>query len=565
MAACVLLGCLAGLAALRAWSEARVAENLAVLRDTTRAWLVAGAENQAAQARLGLPEAARHVLRANAPPGERTRFVDGAHGTYHGAPLAAARLLETGETYAFDREGRMLSESRFSSALRSYGLVESDGSVLLRDPGADLTQGQTATAPRASWPLTAMVRAALAQKQGVELDGWRDYRGVVVVSAYTWLPEFELGIATEIDRAEAYAPWRWGAAIVGTLAFLLAGLIAHPVLGRPKPIAVRSVPPAGLPKGYGQYTLGRKLGEGGMGVVYQATHRLLRRPTAVKVLRSADISPEAHAEALGRFEREVQLTSQLTHPNTIVIYDYGETDDGHFYYAMEYVDGVDLERLVRLEGPLPASRIIHFALQVCGSLAEAHAKGLIHRDIKPANLIVCERGGAQDTIKVLDFGLVKSLHGPSLSGSNVLVGTPLYMAPETVRAPGSVGPRSDLYSLGAVMHWLATAMTVHDAALVSVSLRPLIGPASPRGDSLTGDPYAHLPADLERVIMRCLDSDPFERPESAVELARELATCRDAGRWTQDHARAYWQERGPVLSRLLSRPAMPDARTVGGS
>jgi serine/threonine protein kinase len=491
--------------------------------------------------------------------------VDSTEARDGGAALAAARLRQTGETYVFDREGRMLSESRFTGALRSYGLVESDGSVVLRDPGADLTAGQSATRPRTARPLTAMVRAALSQKQGVELDGWRDYRGVEVLSAYAWLPELELGIATEIDCAEAYASWRWGAAIMGTLAFILAGLLLRPAPQRPMPVPPASAPPAGLPMRYGQYTLGRKLGEGGMGVVYQASHRLLRRPTAVKVLRSGDASPAAHAEALSRFEREVQLTSQLTHPNTIVIYDYGETDEGNFFYAMEYVEGVDLERLVRLEGPLPAARIIHFALQVCGSLAEAHAKGLIHRDIKPANLIVCERGGAQDTIKVLDFGLVKSLHGPALSGSNVLVGTPLYMAPETVRAPSSVGPRSDLYSLGAVMHWLATAMTVHDAALVSASLRPLIGPSSVRGDSLTGDPYAQVPADLERVIMRCLDSDPFERPETAGELARELAACRDAGRWTQDDASAYWRERGPVLGRLLSRPATPNARTVGGS
>jgi serine/threonine-protein kinase len=244
----------------------------------------------------------------------------------------------------------------------------------------------------------------------------------------------------------------------------------------------------------------------------------------------------------------VQLTSQLSHPNTIVIYDYGPSPDGGFYYAMEYIDGVDLERLVRVDGPLHPARVIHLALQVCGSLAEAHAKALIHRDIKPGNLFVYERAGVPDTVKVLDFGLVKSLHGPVLSAAHVLVGTPLYMAPEVMRDPGRASPRSDIYSLGAVLHWLVTGKTLQESALLGA---PLSAPA--------------LPVDLERLIGRCTEADPADRPESMEQLADELRQCQGHGAWTLALAREYWQAHGKRLSMVLSEPARPSADTLAAS
>jgi serine/threonine-protein kinase len=299
---------------------------------------------------------------------------------------------------------------------------------------------------------------------------------------------------------------------------------------------------------FGQYTLVRKLGEGGMGVVYEARHALLRRPTALKLLRKfPDEDPAAAREAVQRFEREVQLTSQLSHPNTIAIYDYGQNDEGAFYYAMEYIDGVDLDRLVRVDGPLAPAHVIHLALQICGSLAEAHARSLIHRDIKPSNLLVYERAGVPDTIKVLDFGLVKSLHGPIVSAAHVLVGTPLYTAPEVLDDPSRASPRSDIYALGAVLHWLATGKTLQEAAVAATS------------------PSASLPVDLERLIMRCTEADPAERPESMKALARELTACRDYGQWTEQSSRAYWDDRGKRLSHLLAQPVAPDANTLAAS
>ena len=196
----------------------------------------------------------------------------------------------------------------------------------------------------------------------------------------------------------------------------------------------------------GQYTLLEKIGEGGMGAVYRANHAMLRRPTAVKLL-----PPErAGAERVQRFEREVQLTSQLTHPNTISIFDYGRTPDGVFYYAMEYLEGVTLEQLVSIDGPQPAGRVIHVMRQVAASLSEAHGIGLVHRDIKPSNVIlVAERGGAHDVAKVVDFGLVKEMEEDAgLTREGRLAGTPHYLAPEVITSSRDVVPQSDLYALG---------------------------------------------------------------------------------------------------------------------
>ena len=215
----------------------------------------------------------------------------------------------------------------------------------------------------------------------------------------------------------------------------------------------------------GPYRLTARLGHGAMGVVWEARHALLRRPTAVKLL-----APGTEGErALARFEREVQLTAGLTHPSTIAIYDYGRTADGVFYYAMELLRGINLGQLIDLDGPIPPGRVVHLLRQACGALTEAHAAGLIHRDIKPANLMLCIYGGIPDFLKVLDFGLVKEIgdvesakdrtpgsSDAALSQDGSLLGTPLYMAPEGMSDPGSVDARSDIFALGAVGYFLLT-------------------------------------------------------------------------------------------------------------
>lgn len=288
----------------------------------------------------------------------------------------------------------------------------------------------------------------------------------------------------------------------------------------------------------GQYTLEYKIGQGGMGYVYRARHALLRRPTAIKLLIGEQVS-EAQ---VARFEREVQLTSSLTHPNTISIYDYGRTPDGVFYYAMEYLDGLNLEELVAAAGPLPPGRVIHILEQACGALCEAHGIGLIHRDIKPANLLLCERGGVPDVVKVLDFGLVKELGSGTAvaqSSSNMITGTPLYMPPEAIVTPALVDARSDLYALGAVAYFLLTGRPVFEGETVVEVCSHHLQSVPEAPSHRLGRP---LPADLEQLVLACLEKSPEKRPESAAALGAELARCESRGRWSNDQAAAWWAQ-----------------------
>jgi serine/threonine-protein kinase len=292
-----------------------------------------------------------------------------------------------------------------------------------------------------------------------------------------------------------------------------------------------------------------------MGVVYKARHSMLRRPTAVKLL-----PPERAGEHnLQRFEREVQLTSLLTHPNTIAIYDFGRTPDGIFYYAMEYLDGVDLEFLVEKNGALDASRTIHILMQVAGALEEAHGIGLIHRDIKPANIILCERGATPDVAKVLDFGLVKRIEGTSddtlKSAVNTITGTPLYLAPEAILTPDKVDGRSDLYALGCVGYWLLTGAHVFDAATVVEICGMHVHTAPTPPSARLG---RAVPADLEGAIMRCLAKSADQRPKDASALFDELRMCAETTPWNVTAARRWWSESGRQLKKGVGE-IPPDA------
>lgn len=311
----------------------------------------------------------------------------------------------------------------------------------------------------------------------------------------------------------------------------------------------------------GQYILEERIGEGGMGVVYLARHALLRRPTAIKLL-----PPDRAGEhAVRRFEQEVRLTSTLTHPNTIAIFDFGRTPDGVFYYAMEYLDGITLEDLVRHAGRQPAARVVHILRQVCSALHEAHAVGLIHRDIKPANLMLCVRGRMPDQIKVLDFGLVKDNApdaGAGLSIEGALLGTPAYLAPEAILAPSLVDARSDLYALGAVGYYLLVGEPVFVCrTVVEVCAHHLHSvPVAPSERS--GAPASALDA----LILRCLAKDPEHRPTSASDLGRALAVLEGVGDWSTDDAERWWRERAPAVTKAAkvhrSAASTPGPRTV---
>jgi hypothetical protein len=306
----------------------------------------------------------------------------------------------------------------------------------------------------------------------------------------------------------------------------------------------------------GQYVLERKIGEGGMGEVYRARHGMMRRPSALKLLR-VDRAGEG---SLRRFEREVQLTARLTHPNTITIFDYGRTHDGVFYYAMELLDGANLERIVAVDGPQAPGRVVRILSMACGALSEAHAIGLIHRDLKPANIMLCTQGGEQDVVKLLDFGLVKDLEVDrevGLTGAHTLTGTPQYMAPESIRAPDSVDARTDIYALGAVAYYLLAGRPVFDGQSIfevcGQHLHHQPAPLRARGVPVT--------ADLEAVVLACLEKDPDRRPGTAAELRRRLEACA-VDPWDAERARGWWLEHQAELVGGETPPSTGSPMTI---
>lgn len=304
----------------------------------------------------------------------------------------------------------------------------------------------------------------------------------------------------------------------------------------------------------GQYTLEAKLGAGGMGVVYRARHSLLRRPTAIKLLPRE----RAGDNSIRRFEREVQLTSALTHPNTVAVFDFGRTPDGIFYYVMEYLDGITLQDLVDGTGPLPPARVVHVLRQLCGALIEAHATGLVHRDIKPANLMLCVRGLVSDHLKVLDFGLVKDpseSDNVSVTNAAALIGTPSYMAPESIMDPTSVGAAADLYSVGAVAYFLLAGEPVFvGTSSMEVCIKHVHEPPVP----LSKRASQTIPAPLEELVLACLRKLPGARPGSALELRARLDEIDTSLGWSSSEADTWWESSSrDVIASARARHAGP--------
>ncbi|HTR50958.1 MAG TPA: serine/threonine-protein kinase [Kofleriaceae bacterium] len=296
----------------------------------------------------------------------------------------------------------------------------------------------------------------------------------------------------------------------------------------------------------GQYTLVRRIGTGGMGEVWIARHLMLRRHTAVKMLM-----PDRVGAHLERFEREVQHMSELTHPNTVVVFDYGRSDNGVFYYAMEYLgDGWTLDQLVRVHGVQPSGRVAWILEQVCGALAEAHGRGIVHQDIKPANIILCQRGGQPDVAKVLDYGLVKDFTAGTGASSQIVFGTPDYVAPERMTDPDRVGPAVDLYSLGAVGYFMLTGKPVFAGeSSIDVCRQHVEATPVPPSTHVAVDPT------LEAIVLRCLAKKPADRFGDASELAAALAAVP---RWEIERAREWWAEHAKPVE-LLDAPEHADS------
>jgi len=456
----------------------------------------------------------------------------------------------------------MISRSRFDDQLKKLGLIEdrtgasSALNLRLGDPGNDRPQKfKPEDAASATRPLTHIVANAVAGGSGVDAAPSRDYRGVPVVGAWRWLPQLGFGVATQIDSGEAYQPLRVVKFLFVILVLLLmlcsTGMLVFSYLNI---TWRRRLSEAELKlRQLGQYTLEEKIGEGGMGVVYRARHALMRRDTAVKLL----LPDRADPESIQRFEREVFLTCQLTHPNTIQVYDYGHTPEGIFYYAMEFLRGLNLHELVARFGPQPEGRVIHILTQVCDSLAEAHALGLVHRDIKPANVFLCNRGGVPDSVKVLDFGLVREYRGSNreqmpLTGARRMMGTPAFMPPEAIKDAARSDPRSDIYSVGALGYYLLTTANVFDAQNVLDLYEKHLTESRIKPSQRTANPIS---ADLEETILRCLEKEPNLRPQSVGELRALLLTSPRASDWGLEARAAWWAK---YHDQAIQRPGGTD-------
>ncbi len=426
--------------------------------------------------------------------------------------LAITGTESSREAFAFDAQGAMLTQGRYEAQAQPLAGSELGKAAIkgLREGGAE-------------------------GLRGVVLEPYRSYRGVEVIGAWRWLPRKEMAIGVEIEAEEAYAPLHYLEVAFGIiLAFLVATTLAAAGMSLwAVRLRLREA------RRLGQYTLLRPIGEGGLSHVYLARHSRLKRPAAVKVLKRH----LANEDVVARFEREVQHCSQLTHPNTVEIFDFGRTRDGTFFYAMEYLDGVSLQDLVADEGPMPTSRVVHALRQACGSLREAHGRGLVHRDIKPANLMLCAHGGQLDVLKVLDFGLVKETSNPhtrDITQHAKVLGTPLYMAPERLRNPADADARADIYALGAVAFFLLTGRklfvteTEHDLVYRVLNEEAPLPSACGARD---------VPAILEALIARCLSKDRDARPATIDEVDAVLSEVARQRPWTEAQSKPWWDAR----------------------
>lgn len=301
----------------------------------------------------------------------------------------------------------------------------------------------------------------------------------------------------------------------------------------------------------GSYQLEERLGEGGMGEVWRARHRLLARTAAIKLIRptlAGNVNAGVSEQARQRFEREAQAIARLRSPHTVDLFDFGVADDGAFYYAMELLDGLDADALVRRFGPMPAERVVFVLRQVCHSLSEAESCGLVHRDVKPSNIFLCRYGEDHDFVKVLDFGIVKSSHDApeamtALTGENVIHGTPAFMAPEQALGNRDIDGRADIYSLGCVAYWLLTGQLVFTADTPTGLLMKHIQ-SSPSAPSSRTE--LHVPPPMDRIVLACLAKDPADRPQSARELSRMLSELNLEHEWTEARCREWWDKHKPA-------------------
>ena len=485
-----------------------------------------------------VPSLERPIVKVRTPVRDDTGTIIAALGVSHyaheqfSAILAAARAGETDEVYAFDRDGVMLSQSRFETELVDRAMLPADmssvGNLLLRPP----------LQPEDS--RTSLVEKAIAGRgesgdvSGMLLDPYTGYLGTPVVGGWRQLAAGDMFLAIEMSAEEAYAPLEVLDTVFGVV---FGALVVAVVVALASWFAAALIRAEVEKNRMGAYWLGERIGEGGVGNVYRARHDLLKRPSAVKLLKPSRATDELTA----RFQREAQLASQLRHPNMVEIFDYGRGVDGTLYYAMEYLEGDTVGELVVRNGPMPLARAVHILRQVCAGLAEAHGKGLVHRDITVNNIMTCHYGGEFDFVKILDFGLVKSVVGEqsqTITRSMRILGTPQYMSPERLRNPSDVDTRADVYAVGAVAFFLLSGRRMFEVEDTLALTSCVLNEVPPRLSSVAEQ---EIPPELDALVAACLEKQRDARPPSIIDVKEVLDAIAQRARWSPSEAEAAWR------------------------
>ncbi|WP_157491270.1 serine/threonine protein kinase [Flammeovirga sp. SJP92] len=447
---------------------------------------------------------------------------------------------QSSESYAVNKDGYIISESRFTKDLQKSGFLKHKSSIYhLEDlnPEVNVMEGESPDLEKINWPLTATSMKFYEYLKGNskvnngEIDHiYKDYRGVDVIGVWQWIDDLDFGIVNKEDASDALEMIRKMDWVLGILYFIicvLCFLLYHS--------NIRILRFNSKIKQLGQFTVVDKIGEGGFGVVYKAEHSLIKMPVAIKLLKKDFITDDN----VKRFEREVMATSALKHPNTIKIYDYGTSNEGYFYYVMEYIDGVTLAKIIDRDQVFPINRAVYILLEVAYSLREAHHKNLVHRDIKPMNIILSKQGEAYDQVKLLDFGLVKEL-APNTEHTafHKVGGTPLYMAPERLRDPNNSDSKVDIYSLGILGFYMLNGRLMIEI----LSQKVLSGQESiEQNDIHKLVEREDIPEDLYALLEKCIQFDPKKRIQSIDDLIFQLEKIAQKHQWTKHNAQDWWK------------------------
>lgn len=455
-----------------------------------------------------------------------------------------------GEAYAFDKIGRMLSSARYTKEIQQSVLMEGKEdeetiyNIVLKDPGGNVLNGFKPLIPFSEMQLIEPVREGIIARYEQASDSiifdpginiHRNYYGEQVISKWLWWSEYDFGVVVEMPTSVALGTLKYFDYILGVL-FVLIFILSLMLFNSNIRIAQFGKKIEDFNQ-LGQYKLKEKLGEGGFGEVYKAEHAFLKNPVAIKLLKKEFNG----TDLLERFEREVKFSSMLQHPNTIHVFDYGTTKNEQFYYVMEYLDGISLDKVVQSHQPFPVARCISVLLQTCLSLREAHNNGLVHRDIKPQNIMVCNLGGEFDVVKVLDFGLVKNLETAKSDQTQInrIGGTPMFMAPERLRNPFNADHRVDIYSVGAVGVYMFSGQII----LELISQKMLSGHQSIdlqlKNQIIERE---DVPKMLKDLLYDCMDFDVNVRPKDMTELIEKLEILANEYPWTRTDAESWWKK-----------------------